>query len=186
MSEASHDITQLLHAHGKGQDGAFDDLMALVYDDLRRIARRQLRRRPGNTLNTTGLVHEAYMKMVDQTRASFQDRSHFFAISAHAMRQIIVDHARQRLAAKRGGGLHHTEVKENQAAVDQQADRVLAVDDALGRLGDLDERLVKLIECRFFAGYTEEETAEALGVSLRTAQRDWKRARAWLKVEMGG
>ena len=185
MSEERHDITQLLHAHEQGKAGAFDQLMGLVYEDLRRIARRQLRRRPGNTLNTTGLVHEAYMKMVDQTRASFQDRSHFFAISAHAMRQILVDHARQRLAAKRGGGQPHTEIKDHQAAIDDQADRVLAVDEALGRLGELDERLVQLVECRFFAGYTEEETAEALNVSLRTVQRDWKRARAWLKQEMG-
>ncbi len=185
MSQRKDDITRLLKAHGRGEDGAFDRLMPMVYDDLHRIARRQLRRgRRGDTLNTTGLVHEVYLKMVDQSRASWQDRSHFFAISARAMRQIIVDYARQRLAAKRGGGQAHAELDESRIAIEAQADWLLAVDQALGRLAELDERMARTVECRFFAGLTEEETAEALGVSVRTVQRDWQRARGWLKEEM--
>ena len=185
MSQRKNDITQLLQAHGRGEAGAFDQLMPMVYDDLHRIARRQLRRnRRGDTLNTTGLVHEVYLKMVDQSRASWQDRSHFFAISAHAMRQIIVDYARQRLAAKRGGGRAHTDLDENRIAIQQQADWLISLDQALGRLAEIDERMAKIVECRFFGGLTEEETATALAVSVRTVQRDWKRARGWLKEEM--
>lgn len=185
MPERKHDITHLLQAHGRGEEGAFDRLMPMVYDDLHRIARRQLRRgRRGDTLNTTGLVHEVYLKMVDQSRASWQDRSHFFAISARAMRQIIVDYARQRLAAKRGGGQSHTPLDEARIAIEEQADWLIALDQALESLGRLDERMARIVECRFFAGLTEEETAEALSVSVRTVQRDWKRARGWLKEEM--
>ena len=185
MSEPKNDITQLLKAHGRGEEGAFDQLMPMVYDDLHRIARRQLRRNQrGDTLNTTGLVHEVYLKMVDQSRASWQDRSHFFAISARAMRQIIVDYARQRLAAKRGGGQAHTGLDESRIAIQQQADWLVSLDQALGRLGEIDERMARIVECRFFGGLTEEETSAALEVSVRTVQRDWKRARGWLKEEM--
>ncbi len=185
MSEAKKDITMLLQAHGRGEAGAFDQLMPMVYDDLHRIARHQLRRNQrGDTLNTTGLVHEVYLKMVDQSRASWQDRSHFFAISARAMRQIIVDYARQRLAAKRGGGQAHTDLDENRIAIEQQADWLVSLDQALGRMAQIDERLAQIVECRFFGGLTEEETATALGVSVRTVQRDWRRARGWLKEEM--
>ncbi|MCP3957792.1 MAG: sigma-70 family RNA polymerase sigma factor [bacterium] len=186
MSERQNQITSLLIAHGEGEDGAFDRLMPMVYDDLHRIARRQLRRgRRGATLDTTGLVHEVYLKMVDQSKVSWQDRSHFFAISARAMRQIIVDYARQRLAAKRGGGQAHTGLDESRVAIEAQADWLVALDQALERLAALDERLARVVECRFFAGLTEEETAEAQSVSVRTVQRDWKRARGWLKEEMG-
>ncbi len=185
MADRKHDITHLLQAHGRGEDGAFDQLMPMVYDDLHRIARRQLRRgRRGDTLNTTGLVHEVYLKMVDQSRASWQDRSHFFAISARAMRQIIVDYARQRLAAKRGGGQAHTPLDEARIAIEEQADYLVALDQALESLAKLDQRMAQIVECRFFAGLTEDETAEALSVSVRTVQRDWKRARGWLKEEM--
>lgn len=185
LSQHSDDITQMLVAHGEGDEEAFSRLVPMVYDDLRRIAHRQLRRsRPSHTLNTTGLVHEAYLKLVDQSRASWQDRSHFFAISARAMRQIIVDYARQRLAEKRGGGQPHDPLDENQIAIEQQADWLLAIDEALSRLTDLDPRMGKVVECRFFAGLTEEETAEALEVSVRTVQRDWMRARGWLREEM--
>ena len=175
----------MLLAHGAGDEDAFAQLLPMVYQDLRRIAHRQLRRgRPGQTLNTTGLVHEAYLKMVDQSRVSWQDRGHFFAISARAMRQIIVDYARQRLAAKRGGGQPHDPLDENQIAIEEQADWLLAIDEALSRLAKMDARLTKVVECRFFAGLTEEETAEALEVSVRTVQRDWMRARGWLREEM--
>ncbi len=187
MLQPKNDITHLLRAHGRGEEGAFDELMPMVYDDLHRIARRQLRRgKRGATLDTTGLVHEVYLKMVDQSQASWEDRSHFFAISARAMRQIIVDYARQRLAAKRGGGQAHTPLDEARIAIEAQADWLLALDQALQRLAELDERMARIVECRFFAGLTEEESAEALAISVRTVQRDWKRARGWLKEEMRG
>ncbi len=183
--EQGQDITRFLRAHGDGDKEAFGELFPIVYQDLRRIARRQLRKgRPGQTLNTTGLVHEAYLKLVDQTKASWQDRGHFFAISARAMRQIIVDYARQRLTAKRGKGQPHANIDDVQIAVEKQADWLLAMDEALTRLAELDERMAKVVECRFFAGLTEEETSEALGTSIRTVQRDWKRARGWLREEM--
>lgn len=175
------DVTDALLAHRDGAPGAFDRLVGLVYEDLRRIARRQLGRlRPGRTLNSTGLVHEAYLKMVDQSRVSWQDRSHFFAIAARAMRQILVDHARRRGRQKRGGDPKPTTFDENMTAVSDDAERILVMHDALERLSALDPRLTHVVECRFFAGYSEEETAEVLGVSARTVRRDWTRARAWL------
>jgi RNA polymerase sigma factor (TIGR02999 family) len=155
------DVTELLHAHGRGDPGIFDRLVPLVYDDLRRVARAQLRRRgPGTpSLDTTGLVHEAYLRLVDQTRATWQDRGHFLAVSAIAMRQILVDHARARSRLKRGGEMRHEAVDDGMAAILADADVVLAVDEALTRL---DARLARIVECRYFAGYTEEETAQAL------------------------
>jgi RNA polymerase sigma factor (TIGR02999 family) len=181
------DVTQLLQAYREGDREAFDRLVPLVYDDLRRIARRHLGRgRRSETLNTTGLVHEAYLKLVDQTRAHYEDRGHFLAVSAVAMRQVIISHARRHLAAKRGGGNRPVTLEEERIAVDRQAEQLVAVDDALNRLAQHNERLARAVECRFFAGLSEEETAQALGVSLRTAQRDWMRARAWLKEELRG
>ncbi len=179
------DVTALLLAHRRGESGAFDRLMPLVYDHLRRIARRQLRGgRPGQTLDTIGLVHESYLKMVDQTRVDWQDRGHFLAVAARAMRQVIITYARKRNAAKRGAGAPRLTLDETQIAVVEQADQLLALDEALSRLAERNERLARVVECRFFAGLSEEETATALDVSLRTAQRDWMRARAWLKEEL--
>lgn len=176
------EVTQILGRYGEGDEQAFDEVMDLVYEDLRRIAHRQLRRaRFGETLATTGLVHEAYLKLVDQTRAKFQDRNHFFAITAHAMRQIIVDYARKRFAKKRGGGLVPDTFDEERIAAEREAERILAVDQALEQLKEIDERMLRVVECRFFSGLTEQETADALGMSLRTVQRTWMRARAWLK-----
>lgn len=180
----STDVTELLIAYRDGEKGAFDRLLPMVYDDLRRIARRQLGRSKNQTLSTTGLVHESYLKIVDQTRVNWQDRGHFLAISARAMRQVIITYARRRGALKRGGGERAVTLDENRIAIADQAERLLALDQALERLGERNERLAKVVECRFFAGLSEEETAEALGVSLRTAQRDWMRARAWLKQEL--
>jgi RNA polymerase sigma factor (TIGR02999 family) len=174
-------VSAALQAYRQGSPGAFDRLVALVYEDLRRIARRQLGRwRPGYTLNSTGLVHEAYLKMVDQSRASWQDRSHFFAVSARAMRHILVDHARGRGRLKRGGDRKLTALDDAMTAVVADADSILLIHDALDRLSTVDPRLTQVVECRFFAGYSEEETAEILGVSARTVRRDWLRARAWL------
>lgn len=183
--ETRHDITQLLAAYGEGDREAFDRLVPLVYEDLRKIARRQMRRSgPGQTLNTTGLVHEAYLKMVDQKRSSWKDRNHFLAVSACAMRQVLIGYARKRTAAKRGGDERPVTLEEGRIAVDDQAAWLLDVDEALERLGKRDPRLVRVVECRFFGGLSEEETAEALGVSVRTVQRDWRKARAWLQEEL--
>jgi RNA polymerase sigma factor (TIGR02999 family) len=161
---------------------AFDQLVSLVYDDLHRIAHVQLgRSRPGQTLDTTSLVHEAYLKLAGQTRIEWQDSSHFFGTSARAMRQIIVDYARRRCAGKRGNGNACLALDQVEVAAEQQAEMILLVDDALDRLAELGDRLVRVFEYRFFTGLTEDETATALGVSVRTVQRDWKRARAWIK-----
>jgi RNA polymerase sigma factor (TIGR02999 family) len=181
------DITELLIAHSGGDAAALDRLVPLVYDDLRRLARRQLRRTVGDqTLDTAGLVHEAYLRLVDQSRASWRDRGHFFAVSALAMRQIVVDHARRRARVKRGSGRAAVSIDDvNEPAV-KEAERVLELDLALQKLAAVDERLARVVECRYFAGFTDEETAAALDVSVRTAQREWFKARAWLRHELSG
>jgi RNA polymerase sigma factor (TIGR02999 family) len=159
--------------------GDLHHLLPAVYDELRRVARRQRRRLSGGeTLATTALVHEAYLKMADRPR--WEGESHVLGAAAMAMRQILVDYARQRASLKRGGGLDPVPLEERSAA-DDQACRVLALDLALKDLAAVEERLVRIVECRVFAGLSEEETARALGTSLRTVQRDWARARAWLK-----
>jgi len=181
------DVTDLLHAHSGGQPDALERLVPLVYDDLRRVARRQLRRlRIGDTLDTTGLVHEAYLRLVDQTRATWQDRGHFLAVSAVAMRQILIDHARERSRLKRGGDQVRAPLDDAMATVTADAERLLDIDRALERLADTAPRLARVVECRFFGGLTDEETAEALGLSLRTAQREWLKARAWLRQALSG
>ncbi len=181
------DVTQLLAAYRDGDRQAFDRLMPLVYDDLRRLARIQLRRRrPGESLDTVGLVHEAYLRLVDQSRADWRDRGHFFAVSAMAMRQIVVDHARRRLRVKRGG--EHVIVGLDLAnePASLEAGRIVELDLALERLSAIDQRQARVVECRYFAGLTDEETAAALGVSVRTAQREWFKARAWLRAALAG
>jgi RNA polymerase sigma factor (TIGR02999 family) len=181
------DITALLVAHGDGQTGALDRLVPLVYQDLRRMARGHLRRRrPDDSLNTTGLVHEVYMRLVDQSRASWRDRGHFFAVSAIAMRQIVVDHARRRARLKRGGDQVVVPLEDAPDPAVREAERVMAIDQALQKLAALDPRLARVVECRYFAGLTEEETAAALQVSVRTAQREWFKARAWLREALTG
>jgi RNA polymerase sigma factor (TIGR02999 family) len=135
-------------------------------------------------LNTTALVHDAYVRLVDQSRATYRDRGHFFAVCAIAMRQIIVDYARRRARQKRGGDHVHVVLDEAVTAAVQQAGRVLEINDALDKLARLDPRLARVVECRFFAGLSERETAEALEISVRTAQREWFKARAWLRHEL--
>jgi RNA polymerase sigma factor (TIGR02999 family) len=159
----------------------------MVYDELRRIARNHLRRtQRGATLDTTGLVHEAYMKLAGQKGMRAEDRGHFLAIAACAMRQVIISRARARLAEKRGGGAKPVTLDEQRVASREQAEWLLDLDRVLEDLRKRDEKLAQTVECRFFAGLSEEETAQALGVSLRTAQRNWMRARAWLRSELEG
>ncbi len=178
------EIAELLRVAAEGDREAFDRLMPHFYADLRRIAHGQLGRiRPGETLDTTALVHEAYLKLADHA-GHYADRGHFFAVSARAMRQILVDYARRRGASKRGGDQAAPPHPGDPPAIDAEIEQVLAVEDALSRLSELDPRLVRVVECRVFGGYSEEETAAALGLSLRTAQRLWMRARAWLAEEM--
>lgn len=177
------DITGLLFEMREGERGALDRLFPLVYDELRRIARSQLRRlRPGQTLNTTGLVHDAYVKLVNQGQAHWQDRAHFFAVSALAMRQILVNYAQRKGAQKRGGGWHRIDFDEALMAPEERADVLLALDEALTRLAALDARLGRVVEYRFFGGMTEKEIAHVLGVTERTVRRDWQKARALLKT----
>ena len=177
MDDAA-DITGLLLAWRAGEPTADERLFPLVYEELRRIAHGQLsRERAGHTLDTTALVHEAYFKLVDQTRAVWTDRGHFFAIAAQAMRRILVDYARQ---YRRGVTSRQVSLSDGMLVGEERADALLAVDDALVALAAVDERLSRVVECRFFAGLTEEETAEALGVTSRTVRRDWTKAKGWL------
>lgn len=178
------DVTVLLNEAVEGDRGAFDRLQPLVYDELRRIARRQLRRGRGGTLHTTALVHELYLKMVDQDQVEWQGRAHFFGIAARAMRQILIDHARRRQAEKRGGDWNRTTLTNKHLGFGVALDELLALDAALDRLDGLDPRLRQVVELRFFGGMTEEEVAEVLEVSPRTIQRDWAKARAWLYKEL--
>jgi RNA polymerase sigma factor (TIGR02999 family) len=177
----SGDVTELLLAHGRGVSGAFERLVSLVYADLRRLARAQLRRVPNASLDTTALAHEAYLKLVDRERVAWHDRGHFLAVCALAMRQILVDHARARLRLKRGGPAIAVTLDGRDVAVTRDAERLLDLDRALIDLTNEDPRLVRIVECRYFAGMTEAETADALDVSVRTIQRDWLKARALLR-----
>ena len=174
-------ITRLLRAHRDGEREAFDRLVGIVYDDLRRMARQQMRRaRPGQTLDTAGLVHEAYARLGEESGIDWQDRSHFYAVVARAMRFVVVDRARRRAAQKRGGGAAAVELDTGIAAEAPPAEIVLGVDQAIERLEGFNPRLARIVELRFFAGLDDGEIAAALDVSTRTVQRDWLRARAWL------
>jgi RNA polymerase sigma factor (TIGR02999 family) len=186
MSSAG-EITETLLALRGGDQEALNRLVPLVYERLRAMARARLAGQgPGLSLNTTGLVHEAYLRLVDQTRAEWRDRSHFFAVAATAMRQIIVDRARRRDAGKRGGGVRPALLDDAHLGVETRTEDILALDQALTQLGALSERMVKMVELRFFAGLSVEETAEVLGLDSRTVNRDWRAARALLYRALGG
>ena len=183
--------TELLLALSGGRREALNELVPLVYEELRVIARRRLRQeRAGHTLNTTGLVHEAYLKLVQLDRVQWQSRAHFLAIAAQAMRNILVSHARSRKRLKRGGGAPHgsLEEAEDRAAAAElpaaEADRILALEAALERLAEKNPRHARVVECRFFGGMTAEETAVVLEVSLGTVKRDWSLLRKWLGREL--
>ena len=178
---ASGEITERLLALRAGDPEALNQLIPLVYERLRAMAHARLAgRRPDASLDTTGLVHEAYLKLVDQSRAEYRDRSHFFAVAATAMRQIVVDRARRRKALKRGLGAHPTFLDDERVGSDARIEEIVALDEALGHLGTLSERMVRMVELRFFAGLSIEETAEVLGLDARTINRDWRVARALL------
>jgi RNA polymerase sigma-70 factor, ECF subfamily len=171
----------LLEWGAPGEQRPMDRLLPLVYDELRRVAHRQLgRERAGHTLSTTALVHEAYLRLVDRTRVEVADRGQFFAVASQAMRRILVDHARRRRAGKRAGAVRPLTLDEQLAGTEDDAGALVALDDALDRLAEIDPRLARVVECRYFAGLTEDETAEALGVTARTVRRDWVKARGWL------
>lgn len=186
MIPASGTRTAELLAHARaGDKNAFDGLYARLYGELRPLARRQLfgqRRR--QTLDTTALLHETYARMVGETLPA-ESRAHFLAIAARAMRRVIVDYARAREAQKRGGGVHAVSLPEDSLGVKHDIETLITIDQALSGLAAFNERLVRVAECRLFGGLTEEETACALDVSLRTVQRDWPRARAWLQQRLG-
>lgn len=179
------DTTELLLALREGDRQPLDRLVPLLYDELHRIAHRELRRRGGGgTLRTTGLVHEAYLKLVDQTRVDVEDRAHFLALAATAMRHIVIDHARARQALKRGGDWRRVSFDDAALATEQRPEALLTLDEAMRRLEHFDDRLCRVVECRFFAGLTVPETATALGIAPRTVDRAWQKARAWLYREI--
>jgi RNA polymerase sigma factor (TIGR02999 family) len=176
---------ELLRSSRSGDRSAFDHLYTRLYEELLAAARGQLRRYWGDTLDTTALVHEAYIRLVDEQSVPWECRAHFLAVAARAMRRAVVDHIREQTALKRGGGRPHVTVALELMAAPSEPDMLIAIDNALTSLACFNERLPQVAECRLFGGLTEEETAGALGISLRTVQRDWQRARAWLQQELG-
>ncbi|HET8837315.1 MAG TPA: ECF-type sigma factor [Gemmatimonadales bacterium] len=185
MSADHPSATDLLLRAGAGEAAAADSMFPLVYDELRRLAHLHLSREfSARTLGTTELVHEAYLRLIDSTRVAWTGRAHFMAIAASAMRRILVDRARARRSLKRGGKRVAVDLDAAALSTDERAESLVALDESLERLRALDERQARVVECRFFGGMNEEETAAALGVALRTVRRDWVKARAWLYREL--
>jgi RNA polymerase sigma factor (TIGR02999 family) len=185
MSGDSHSVSRILRESSPDDRHAVDRVFSLVYDELRRMAHAQLARGPsGQTMSTTVLIHEAYLRLADRTGTRFPDRAHFYGYAARVMRSVLVDHARSRGAGKRGGGLQPVPLDRCDLPIHTQAELVVGIDDALTRLAALDERLARVVECRFFGGMTEVETATVLGVTERTVRRDWIKARTWLHAEL--
>ena len=179
------EVTTLLAAWGKGDPSALNKLMPLVYAELHRIARRVwYQHQQNNTLQPTALINEAYLKLANAESATFQDRCHFFAVASTAMRQILVNHAKSRLSGKRGAGRANVSLDDVQLAVDQEAAEIILVHEALEALQAVDPRKSKVVEMRYFGGLSIEETAEALGLSIGTVNRDWRLARSWLIREV--
>jgi RNA polymerase sigma-70 factor, ECF subfamily len=185
MTQRSDQITQLLIAWRNGEPKALDDLMPLVHRELKRIARNFMRRQnAGHTLQTTALVNEAFVRLVDSDKVNWQDRSHFFAISAQLMRRVLVDAARRKNSVKRGGERVQVTLSDDVKSSDADQVDVVAIDEALKRLAKLNKRHCQIVELRYFGGLTEDEIAETLNVSSRTVRRDWNLARAWLYREL--
>jgi RNA polymerase sigma-70 factor (ECF subfamily) len=184
-SPPSHDVTQLLVAWSNGDQAARDQLISVVYEELHRLARRYMRSEsPGHTLQTSALVNEAFLRLVDHRNVHWQNRSHFFAIAAQMMRRILVDYARSRNSAKRGGGARALTLDEELIVSDERSDEVVAVHEALEELAKFDARKGQIVELRFFGGLSIDETAEVLGVSPGTVMSDWTMAKAWLRREI--
>ncbi len=179
--DAKSTLTQLLQAHRQGDRNATNNLFALVYDELHEVAHRQLRyRRPAQTINTTALVHEVYLKLIDRVEGAGQDKAHFLAVMARAMRQVLVDYARKTQAEKRGGKAQHVGLHESVVPGEGLSLDVLDIDTGLARLAEVNPRYSRILELRFFGGLTAEEMAEVLDVSSRTVERDWTKAKAFL------
>jgi RNA polymerase sigma factor (TIGR02999 family) len=182
---ASHGVTRLLQAWSRGEHEALERLVPLVYQELHRLAHRYMRReREGHTLQSTALVHEAYERLVDLRGVNWQDRAHFFAVSAQTMRRILVDYARSRRYQKRGGDAPHVALDEAVALFAERRHDIVALDDALSTLGRVDPRKAQVVEMRFFGGMSVKETAEVLHVSVDTVLRDWRLAKVWLLREL--
>jgi RNA polymerase sigma-70 factor (ECF subfamily) len=187
MPQTPQNVTQLLLGWSQGDKEALDKLVPLVYDELRRQAARYLRReRVGHTLQTTALIHEAYLRLIDQKNVHWQNRAHFFGIAAQLMRRILVDHARTKKRAKRGGSDVRVSFSEATLKAKGQDLDIVALDEALERLAEIDEQQGKIVELKFFSGLTVEETAEVLSISAATVKRDWSMAKAWLHREVTG
>jgi len=185
MTAPTHEISKLLKAWNDGDESALDKLMPLVHDELHRLARRHMRReKPGHILQTSALVNEAYLRLVDASQIHWQNRAHFFGIAARLMRRILVDDARRRHFDKRGGRMIQVALDEVMSVPQEQAANIVALDDALQTLATIDPRQSEIVELRFFGGMSIEETAEFLHVSPGTVMRDWTFARAWLRKEM--
>jgi len=185
MKSSPHSVTQLLKAWSHGDQSARDQVMSLVYQELRRMAHRHMRKeRPGHTLQTSALVHEAYVRLVDQTEVEWRNRAHFYGIAAQMMRRILVDHARSRQYAKRGGDARPVSLDEGAIVSEARTAEVIALDEALVSLAAVDQRKSQIVELRFFGGLSIEETAGVLAVSPGTVMRDWTLAKAWLRREM--
>ena len=185
MTTAPQEISKLLRAWGDGDQTARDRLVPLVYDELRRMARRYMARQPtGHTLQTTALIHEAYLRLVDQKEVQWQNRAHFFGVAAKAMRSILVDYARTRQAVKRGGALRLVTLDEGAAVSAEMTAELVALDEALVSWAAFDQRKCQVVEMKYFGGLTVEEMAEVLQVSPETVARDWRLARTWLLREL--
>ena len=181
-----HQVSRLLLAWSEGEEGAYEQLVPLVYEELHRLAKRYMgKERSGHTLQTTALVNEAYLRLVGAKEVRWQNRAHFFAVSARMMRRILVDFARAKHELKRGGGAQQVSLDEALAVSPEPGADLVALDEALTRLARLHPRQAEVVEMRYFGGLTEEEVAEVLKVSLRTAQQDWRLARLWLYRELG-
>ena len=180
-----HAVTRALASAAAGDRESQDRVWQLTYAELHQIAQRHLLgERPDHTLSATALVHEAYMRLVGQRDIDWQDRAHFFGVASKVCRRILVDHARRRLAQKRGGARGRVTLDSNMIAVNSQSDELLALNEALDRLGQLNERLAQIVECRYFGGLSEEQTAEVLDISVRTVRRDWVKAKGWLYTQL--
>ncbi|MBI1786438.1 MAG: sigma-70 family RNA polymerase sigma factor [Acidobacteria bacterium] len=179
------EVTGLLAAWRGGDSGALDRLIPIVYEDLRRVAARYMRsEQPGHTLQTTALVHEAYMRLTREQDRTWENRAHFFAVAAQIMRNLLVDHARAAAREKRGGGAAHLALDEESGLTAVDPDVLLALDDAMRRLAEVDPRASRIVELRYFVGLSNEEVADVIGTTERTVRRDWNTAKAWLRAEL--